>query len=186
MIRTYLLGKRETMNDLMAWNADTTRMPYRMHREYLRSLYLENDLAEGRYLVNDRPVALSDIRVPVFSVGTVKDHVSPWRSVYKLHLLADTEMTFVLTSGGHNAGIVSEPGHPHRHFQISTRGAQDKYLPPDVWQASTPSQEGSWWPSWQEWLVTRSGPPGAPPAMGAAALGYPPMGDAPGTYVLIP
>jgi len=186
MIRTYLLGKRETMNDLMAWNADTTRMPYRMHREYLRSLYLENDLAEGRYLVNDRPVALSDIRVPVFSVGTVKDHVSPWHSVYKLHLLADTEMTFVLTSGGHNAGIVSEPGHAHRHFQISTRSARDKYLSPDVWQASTPSQEGSWWPSWQEWLVARSGPPGSPPAMGAAALGYPPMGDAPGTYVLMP
>ena len=104
---------------------------------------------------------------------------------WKGHLLADTEMTCVLTSGGHNAGIVSEPGHPHRHFQISTRSAQDKYLPPDVWQASTPSQEGSWWPSWQEWLVARSGAPGAPPAMGAAALGYPPMGDAPGTYVLM-
>ncbi len=185
MIRTYLLGQREAMNDLMAWNADTTRMPYRMHREYLRSLYLENELAEGSYLVNDRPVALSDIRAPVFSVGTIKDHVSPWHSVYKLHLLTDTEVTFVLTSGGHNAGIVSEPGHPRRHFQISTRSAEDKFVPPDVWQASVPSREGSWWPCWHDWLCARSGEPGAPPPMGAAAQGYPAMGDAPGTYVLM-
>lgn len=186
MIRTYLLGRRETMNDLMAWNADTTRMPYRMHREYLRSLYLRNDLAEGRYLVDDRPVALSDIRVPVFSVGTIKDHVSPWHSVYKVHLLTDTEVTFVLTSGGHNAGIVSEPGHAHRHFQIATRVPEDKYIPPDVWQGSVPAQEGSWWPSWQQWLGTRSGERGAPPAMGASARGYPPTAHAPGTYVLLP
>jgi polyhydroxyalkanoate synthase len=178
------MGRRDGMNDLMAWNADTTRMPYHMHREYLRTLYLDNDLAEGRYLVDDRPVALSDIRVPIFAVATVKDHVSPWRSVYKTHLLTDTSVSFVLTNGGHNAGIVSEPGHPGRRFQMATRGHHEKYMPPEVWQAGAPSQEGSWWPAWHEWLAARSGTPGKPPPVAAPEKGFPALGDAPGSYVL--
>ncbi len=185
MVRSYLLGNREPMTDLMAWNADQTRMPYRMHSEYLRQIFLHNQLAEGRYTVDGRPVSLTDIRIPLFAVGTEKDHVAPWRSVYKIHLLSDAkEVTFVLTSGGHNAGIVSEPGHPRRRFRIRTRREDELYVDADTWCEQTPVEEGSWWPAWQRWLAERSGQPEAPPIMGAPQAGYPPLADAPGTYVL--
>jgi len=187
IIHNYLLGEEEKLNDLMAWNADTTRMPYRMHSEYLRRLFLNNDLAEGRFLVEDRPIALIDIRVPIFAVGTVQDHVAPWRSAYKTHLLTGSdEVVFTLTSGGHNAGIVSEPGHPRRSYQMARRSHGSPYVDPDSWQASAPKQEGSWWPAWEAWLVEHSGDRTAPPTMGAPTEGYPPMEDAPGRYVLQP
>ncbi len=182
MVREYLLGERAPMTDLLAWNADATRMPYRMHVEYLRRIFLNNDLAEGRYVAGEHPVALSDIRTPTFAVGTETDHVAPWRSVYKLHLLTDTEITFVLTSGGHNAGIVSEPGHPHRHYRVATRKAEGHYDDPDVWTAAASLKNGSWWPEWAAWLAAHSGAAVSPPTLGAA--GYAPLGDAPGTYVL--
>ena len=184
LIREYLMGERQPMIDLMAWNADATRMPYRMHSEYLRQLFLDNDLMEGRFMVEGRPVALSDVRVPVFAVGTLRDHVAPWRSTYKVNLQLDTEVTYLLTGGGHNAGIVSEPGHDGRSFQVLTKRADDRYLDPDAFLKVAPSKAGSWWPEWLAWLNARSGAPVAPPAMGAPQAGFAPLADAPGTYVL--
>jgi polyhydroxyalkanoate synthase len=182
MVRTYLIGERDPMTDLAAWNADATRMPYRQHSEYLRRLFLNNDLAEGRFPAGDGPVALTDIRAPVFVVGTETDHVAPWRSVYKLHLLSDAEITFVLTSGGHNVGIVSEPGHASRRYRVATRRPDGPYIDPDRWMASAQLKDGSWWPEWAAWLDARSGKSTAPPTMGAR--GYEPLCDAPGNYVL--
>jgi poly[(R)-3-hydroxyalkanoate] polymerase subunit PhaC len=182
--REYLLGERQLPNDLMAGNADGTRLPYRMHSEYLQGLFLRNDLFEGRYRAAGRPVSLSDIRAPIFMVGTARDHVAARRSVYKLNLVAETKLTFLLTSGGHNARIVSEPGHPGRGFQVATRPTGAPYLDPDQWAAQAPRHEGSWWPAWQAWLAQHSSGREAPPAMGAPAGGYPPLDGAPGTYVL--
>ncbi len=184
MARDYLMGERQPIFDLMAWNADATRLPYRMHSEYLRKLFLANDLAEGRYEVGGRPVALSDIRVPLFAVGTESDHVAPWRSVYKFNLMMDTDVTFLLTSGGHNAGVVSPPGRPGRHYRIATQAEQDHYLDPEAWLRQTAPSEGSWWPQFAAWLEARSGELVAPPAMGAPGHGLAPLADAPGTYVL--
>jgi polyhydroxyalkanoate synthase len=186
LVHDYLLGQRQPMTDLMAWNADATRMPYRMHSEYLRELFLNNELAEGRYIVGSRPITLTDIRAPIFAVATERDHVAPWRSVYKINLLADTDVTFVLTTGGHNAGIVSEPGHPRRSYQIATRKEGEIYIDPDQWLAMMPRREGSWWPAWQSWLESHSTGPVDPPSLGRPEHGFPPLGDAPGLYVLQP
>nr|WP_245410977.1 alpha/beta fold hydrolase [Microvirga flavescens] len=185
MVRNYLMGEREPMSDLMAWNADGTRMPYAMHSEYLRQLFLHNDLAEGRFKVEGRPVALGDIRIPIFAVGTERDHVAPWRSVFKIHLMTDTDVTFLLTSGGHNAGIVSEPGRPGRRYQVLTKTERDRHLDSETWHALAPHYEGSWWPEWVGWLSERSGDPVPPPPMGLPP-GLPVLADAPGCYVKAP
>ncbi len=189
MTHDYLMGARRPLTDLMAWNADATRLPYRMHSEYLRKLYLGNELAEGRYEVEGRPVALTDIRLPLFVVATERDHVSPWRSVFKVHLLTDTEITFALTTGGHNVGIVNPPVTPvvpGRGHRIATRAHEEKYTDPDLWFERARWCEGSWWPAWLSWLKRHSGAPVAPPAMGAPEAGLPPLYDAPGRFVLAP
>lgn len=179
-LRHYLLDLPDQQTDLMSWNADATRMPYRMHTEYLRRLFLKNDLASARYLVDGKPIALTDIDAPLFALGTRTDHVAPWRSVYKIGLLTDTEVTFLLTSGGHNAGVVAPPGGPGRCYQLTTRAADAPYVDPERWQHDTPVQQGSWWPAWEAWLAEHAGPWIAAPA------GGPELGPAPGQYVLQP
>jgi polyhydroxyalkanoate synthase len=184
-VHDYLMGQRMRMFDLLAWNADGTRLPYRMHSQYLRELFLNNDLADGRYQVDGRPVVVSDIRAPILAVGTEEDHVAPWKSVFKFHQLADTDVTFILTNGGHNAGIVSEPGHKGRHFRMATTAHDARFRDADTWVAETDTQDGSWWPALSAWLGALSGDAVAPPPMGGEGP-FAPICDAPGTYVLKP
>ncbi|WP_157265311.1 PHA/PHB synthase family protein [Azohydromonas aeria] len=178
-LRRYALGQDDKPMDLMSWNADATRLPERMHSEYLQSLYLNNALATGRYRVGDAAVALSDLHMPLFVVGTARDHVAPWKSVYKIHLLTDTDTTFVLASGGHNAGIVSEPGRPRRGYQIAERRRGQAYATPEDYVNSAPAREGSWWEAWSAWLAERSGERVAAQAIPAEQA----IEDAPGRYV---
>ena len=187
IVRDYWLGQRASVTDLTAWNADATRMPYRQHSHYLHSLYRHNDLAEGRYIVEGRPVVLRDLRLPVFCLGTQRDTVSPWRSVYKLQLFTSTELTFCLTSGGHNVGVVNPPGSSTpRHYQLSRRKQGAKYLDPDTWAEEVTRHPGSWWPAWAHWLEGQSGVLRKAPTAGDPASGYAGQGDAPGRYVLEP
>ncbi len=184
VIHDYFLGKRRPINDLMAWDHDTTRLPFRMHSQYLHSLFLNNDIIRGRYEVNKKRIALTDIKQPVFAVATLKDHVSPWRSVHKIELYTNTEVTFLLTNGGHNAGIISEPGHKGRSYQIKTRQLGEKHMSSDAWLDKAPKYEGSWWPAWQEWLVNHSSEKISVPNLGDPKKEHPILCDAPGTYVL--
>ena len=185
IVHDYLLGERQPMTDLMAWNADATRMPYRMHAEYLRKLFLNNDLAEGRLVVADKPVTVADIRAPIFAVGTERDHVAPWRSTYKINLQTETDVTYLLTSR-----------RPQCRHRLGTRSSSDAAsasaprkpmiiisIRSDFWR-EVPRKDGSWWPEWAGWLKERSGAPTTLPTMGAAQAGYPLLGDAPGAYVL--
>lgn len=183
MVQEYLLGERSSMIDLIAWNEDTTRLPYKMHSEYLRELYLENRLAEGDYKLDGETVTLEDIRAPIFLVSTEKDHIAPWKSVYKLHHFTAAPITFVLANRGHNGGIISEPGHKGRSFRIAHRKRNERYVPPEQWLKGHQSQNGSWWPRWHKWLAEHSGEKAAPPKTGNAQKGYKPLCDAPGTYV---
>jgi polyhydroxyalkanoate synthase len=178
----YLMGERAPPSDLMAWNADATRLPYRMHSEYLRKLFLHNDLAGGRYLVDGKPISLSDIRAPMFVVGTVRDHVAPWRSAYKIHYQVDADVTFLLTSGGHNAGIVAPPNEEGHSYQVKCKPEHAPYVGPDEWLKAAPHVEGSWWPEWTRWLTGQSGAPGEPPRMGVCEDSHS-LPDAPGDYV---
>ena len=139
IVDRYFLGKTASLNDLMSWNADGTRMPARMHTEYLQQLYMEN--------------------------------------------LLPGELMFVLTSGGHNAGIVCGPEHPRRRFRSHTRQAGDKYQDLDTWMEGTEVAPGSWWPSWDQGLDQRTTAQVKPPAMGASHKGYKPLRDAPREYV---
>lgn len=184
LVRNYLMGEREHLGELMAWSADATRMPYRMHSDYLRKLFLNDDLAEGRYIAGGKPVALSDIRTPIFAVGTTYDHIAPWKSTYKIHFLMDADITYLLTTGGHNAGIVSPPNIGGHSYQVLSKKADDPYIGPDNWLKIAPHVEGSWWPEWTKWLVQHSGVPCAPPAMGGDRLKVSGLADAPGSYVL--
>ena len=179
--RRYLLGQEEADFDLMSWNSDLTRLPARMHSEYLSSLFLNNALATGKYRVAGQGIALMDIHAPMLVVGTTRDHVSPWRSVYKIHLQTDTHVTFVLAAGGHNAGIVSEPGRPRRSYQINSIEDNQGWVEPDEWLASAPTRQGSWWEAMDAWLKERSGKPVAPPAIDPAHV----LCDAPGEYVMV-
>lgn len=183
VVHDYLMGQRQPMNELMVWNADATRLPARMHSEYLRKLFLNNDLAEGRYHVDGRPITLSDIRQPIFAIGAETDHVAPWQSVYKFHLQTDTSVTFLLTSGGHNGGIVSEPGHKGRHYRIRTKHDHGHHLDPETWMRETQTKDGSWWPEWTAWLAERSGKSVVAPPMAAPGQQLASLADAPGSYV---
>jgi len=183
-IKRYFLAEEEAEFDISAWNADPTRMPYRMHSDYLRGLFLENRLTAGRFAVEGKVIALKDIDAPMFVIGTEKDHIAPWRSVYKVTLFTENDLTFVLTSGGHNGGIVSEPGHPHRHYRIGHRTPDKKYLDPESWYESHEPMDGSWWTEWAAWLAANGAPDQVPPPpIGAPRDGFPELCPAPGTYV---
>lgn len=179
MVQDYMHGTQRGMIALLAWNADATRMPYKMHSEYLEKLFLNNDFAAGRFSIEGMHIIAKNIQVPAFVVSTEKDHVAPWKSVYKTHFLLNSDITFVLTNGGHNTGIVSEPGREGRSYRISQRKRTDHYLDPKTWLEQTQPQPGSWWTAWNEFLVKESSATKvAPPVINKK------LPPAPGEYVL--
>jgi polyhydroxyalkanoate synthase len=176
-VQRYLLGEKEIITDLLAWNEDTTRLPYKMHCEYLRHFHQNNDLVEGKYEIDGETILLQDINSPLFVVATENDHIAPWKSVYKIHLYAKADITFVLANKGHNGGIVSEPGHKNRSYRLKKTLEKTRYQSPEQWLLKNKNENGSWWLVWHDWLAAQSGRKIKPPPMGTT------LGDAPGRYV---
>jgi len=186
MTREYLMGERDHESDLSAWSHDATRMPYRMHSQYLRRLFLGNDLAGGRFEAGGEPVFLADIRAPVFAVASEADHIAPWHSVFKLTHLLHGDISFALVSGGHNSGIISAPTNPRARYRLKHHLLGSRHESADEWAASVASEPGSWWPVWAAWLQDLAPGSAPPPPMGRGEAGYGVLTDAPGDYVRMP
>jgi polyhydroxyalkanoate synthase len=173
---SWLQGEDPPSFDILQWNEDATRMPARMHSEYLRWMYLENRLAEGTLELGGRPVSFARSPVELYVLSARDDHITPWRGCYRTTQLAGGPKRFVLTSSGHIAGIVNPPGPKRRHWVNETLPAD-----PDEWFEGSAEAQGSWWEDWARWAEKLGGKRRQPPSMGSEA--HPPLEDAPGSYV---
>ncbi|MGD0635663.1 MAG: alpha/beta fold hydrolase [Beijerinckiaceae bacterium] len=184
LVRRYLLAEPKSPTDIDAWMADPPRTPARAQRQFLHQLVLDNSLATGTYRMDGHAEALKDIDLPLFLLGAERDHAVPWRSVYKSSQFSSADTTFVLTGGGHTAGVVSPPGKARAHYRVLTGGANARKASPDAWYESAPEIHESWWPDWVSWLKTHSAKAlVAAPAM-SGCKNLPPLARAPGLYVL--
>ena len=177
VVSNWLMGKQPPAFDILAWNGDSTRMPAAMHSFYLRSLYVRNELAKGELELAGQRLSLDDVKSDTYVVAAVNDHIVPWTTSYKATRLLGGHVRYVLSSGGHIAGIVNPPG-PKAWYL-----AGEDYPPSaEAWRAAAEHKAGSWWEDWADWIGSRAGDLVKPPKMGSRR--YPPLGDAPGQYVL--
>jgi len=175
VVNNWYLGKTPPAFDILAWNADTTRMPAKMHSQYLRSCYLHNDIAAGRFALAGTPIDLRRIRTPLYVLAAENDHIALWRSAYRtVNLVGSTDLRFTLTNAGHIAGIVNPPGNAKSTHWTLDRA--DGTLAADEWRALAERRPGTWWENWAVWAEAHAGPLGTPPEL--------PRGEsAPGRYI---
>jgi polyhydroxyalkanoate synthase len=179
-VSRYLLGKDAPAFDLLYWNSDATRMPRAMHSYYLETMYRDNALVEPcAVTVLDQPIDLGSIGNDLYVVSTAEDHIAPWASVYRLTQLVRGKSRFVMGASGHIAGIINAPAKKKGSYWTSDANPRS----PQAWRDGAQQHEGSWWPDWVAWLRERSGQDVGARDPGTAA-NYPPLAEAPGTYVL--
>jgi polyhydroxyalkanoate synthase len=178
LVNQWLMGEDPPAFDILAWNADGTNLPARLHEQFLE-IFGDNALVRaGAMRVLGSPVHLSRITVPTFVTGALTDHLTPWDGCYRTTQLLSGPSTFVLSYSGHIQSLVNPPGNPKAHYWTGGEPGPD----PQVWRATAERHTGSWWEPWAEWMLERSGDEvPAPPAQGSAA--HPPLEAAPGSYV---
>ena len=176
VVANWLMGQSPPAFDILAWNADSTRLPAAMHSFYLHSLYERNQLARGELRLAGQLLSLADIKSDTYLVGAVNDHIVPWRSSYRATGLLGGSVRYVLSSGGHIAGIVNPPG-PKAWYEAG----EDYSEQADHWRSAAVRHAGSWWEDWASWSDSRAGHLITPPSTGSER--FPPLGDAPGDYV---
>ena len=176
VVSNWLMGQKPPAFDILAWNADSTRMPAAMHAFYLRNFYVENRPAKGTLEIAGRTVDLGVIKSPTYIVSAINDHIVPWTTAYKSVNLVSGPVRFVLGSGGHIAGIVAPPGPKVWHMTGAENVPTAKQ-----WEETAERKSGSWWEDWATWSAENSGPMVEPPGTGSDM--HPVLGDGPGTYV---
>jgi polyhydroxyalkanoate synthase len=176
VVSGWLMGQRPPAFDILAWNADSTRLPAAMHSFYLRSLYERNELARGEMEIAGRLLSLADVKSDAYVVAAINDHIVPWPSSYQATRLLGGSVRYVLSSGGHIAGIVNPPS-PKAWYKT----AEDYPDSAARWREATVRHDGSWWEDWAAWADVRAGRLIAPPPMGSER--YPALAAAPGGYV---
>jgi polyhydroxyalkanoate synthase subunit PhaC len=173
---SWLMGEDPPAFDILAWNEDGTRMPAAMHSFYLRSCYIENQLARGAMKLADTPLDLGQIKADTYVLSAKEDHIAPWKSTYKTTQLLPGNVRFTLSSSGHIAGIVNPPSPKAMHWTNPDAPAD-----PQAWLSAATEHKGSWWEDWTAWIAERAGAKRDAPPVGSAT--YKPIDDAPGKYV---
>ncbi len=180
VVSNWLMGQEPPAFDILAWNGDSTRMPAAMHSFYLRSLYMRNELARGELELAGQRLSLSDVHNDTYVVGAINDHIVPWHGSYKTIGLMGGHVRYVLSSGGHIAGIVNPPG-PKAWYEVADDAQGAPTADAEAWQAAASRQRGSWWEDWTAWSDARAGEHVTPPPTGSKRCR--PSADAPGEYV---
>ena len=179
VINNYLLGQKPPAFDMLYWNSDSTRQPRDAQNWYLRNTYLENNLVKpGKIEFDGRPLDLGKITGDIYAVGAEKDHIVPWRSAWSIGKLTGGNVRFTLAAGGHIAGMMAPPDKAKGYWASEETG---KYETPEEWLENAEQHEETWWEDFISWLEPRSGEQVDPPQVGSDQ--YPPIEDAPGTYV---
>ncbi|RZJ82967.1 MAG: class I poly(R)-hydroxyalkanoic acid synthase, partial [Brevundimonas sp.] len=179
-VSNYLMGKAPPAFDLLFWNADQTRMPKRLHMDYLRSMYGQNRLAKGEFEIGGVTVDLKKVRIPLYFQASKEDHIAPMNSVYRsARAFENADVTVTLAGSGHIAGVINPPS--AKKYQHWTNAALPATLA--EWREGAAEHPGSWWEHWAAWLHERSGDWGASrdPNKGPLAAIEP----APGSYVKV-
>ena len=179
VINNWLMGNKPPAFDLLVWNKDSTRMPAKMHSQYLRSCYLNNEFARGEFEVDGQKLNPAKIEVDTYVLAAVDDHIVPWVSGYKTTQLFGGDNRFVLSTSGHIAGIVNPPGPKPKHWTNDTHPAD-----PQEWKDNATLQTGTWWEDWAIWIAGQGGPKVAAPRK-LGSKDYPVIESAPGSYVRV-
>jgi len=182
-INSYLMGNKPSAFDLLYWNDDGTRMVPAAHGFYLHNTYLENNLVKpGKISLLDQPIDLRRIRKDIYAIGAERDHIVPWSSAWRIAQLTSAKTRFVLAASGHIAGMINPPSAGKGGHWTDETGDAAAAGTAVAWLAGAKKHEGSWWGDWSKWLEACSGKRIPAAAVGSAA--YPPIQDAPGSYVL--
>ena len=180
-VNNYLLGNRPPAYDVLAWNADTTRLPGQYHCDLLELVEKNPYVNAGTLEVLGVPVDMGQVKLGAYVIAGITDHITPWRACYGTARLFGPDTTFVLANAGHLQSMINPPGVPKAFFFSGPAATDD----PMAWaEGAQPSkQEGSWWPHWREWIKGKSGElKPAPAKLGSRK--YRPLAPAPGTYVM--